>query len=103
MGRTALGLAFVFATGVGVLVGLVAGGGGIVHRVPAPAGVSASAAWPAFPQVFERVNPAVVHIAVAENDAEVHTELGQLPGWGTPRHGEGSGFVIDPDGYVVTN
>jgi serine protease Do len=100
MGRTALALALIFAAGIGVLVGIVAAGGGVVHRVVAPL---SPAPWPSFPQVIEHANPAVVHIAVAETEPDVHSGLGRLPGWDNPRRGEGSGFVIDPAGYIVTN
>jgi serine protease Do len=100
MPRTALALAFVFVAGVAGLVGLVAGGGGIV-RTAAPA--LAPALLPSFQQVVERANPAVVHIAVAEGGPDVQAEMGHLPGFGNPRRGEGSGFVVDPRGYIVTN
>jgi serine protease Do len=99
MSRIALALAFVFVATVTGLVGLVAGGGGIVHTA-APA--LPLAALPSFQQIVERANPGVVHIAVAEGGIET-SELGQLPGFGNPRRGEGSGFVEDPLGYIVTN
>jgi serine protease Do len=100
MPRTALILAFVFVATVAGLVGLVAGGGGIVHTA-APA--LAPASLPSFQSVVERANPAVVHIAVAEGASEAPSELDQIPGFGNPRRGEGSGFVVDPRGYIVTN
>src|SRR6266705_514611 len=102
MSRAATGIAFVFVAVVAALVGLVAGGGGFVRTVPAPAHL-AFASLPSFPDIVERVNPAVVHIAVAEGSPELQSELGQLPGLGNPRRGEGSGFIVDPSGLVVTN
>jgi serine protease Do len=100
MPRVATGLSFLLVAIVSGLVGLVAGGGGVV-RPAAP--VAPASPWPSFASIVERANPAVVHIAVAEGAADVDTELGRLPGWDGPRRGEGSGFVIDPRGYIVTN
>jgi Do/DeqQ family serine protease len=100
MPRIALALAFVFVATVAGLVGLVAGGGGVVHTVaPALAPIS----LPSFQPVVERANLAVVHIAVAEGGTDLQSELGQLPGFGNPRRGEGSGFIYDPSGLIVTN
>ena len=42
--------------------------------------------------LYQRVNPAVVYIEVLENSAGMLTPFGS-----------GSGFVIDTDGYIVTN
>ena len=100
MSRAATALAFLFVAAVSGLVGLVAGGGGVVRTVPAaPPGTP----WPSFSEIVQRVNPAVVHIAVAETGADLES-IGHppVPGW-NPRRGEGSGFVIRPDGYIVTN
>jgi serine protease Do len=100
MTRTATGLSLVLVAIVSGLLGLAVGGGRIGRSATATAG---AAAWPSFADVVARVNPAVVHIAVAEGAPDLNTELGRLPGWDGPRRGEGSGFVIDPTGYVVTN
>jgi serine protease Do len=96
--RAATSLAFLLVAVVSGLVGLVMGGGGVVRTVPAPPPAPASP-WPSFSEIVERVNPAVVHIAVADA-GERATEMGH--GW-SPRSGEGSGFVIEPDGYILTN
>jgi serine protease Do len=99
MPRAVAALILTFVAVAGILVGLVAGGGGVVRTVGrAPAG---GRDLPSFTAIVERSNPAVVHIAVAERPGDV--PFGHLPGRGVPRRGEGSGFVVDPAGYVVTN
>jgi S1-C subfamily serine protease len=47
-------------------------------------------------QVFEQVNPAVVNIAATTLGMNFWLEL-------TPREGQGSGFIIDRNGYILTN
>jgi serine protease Do len=61
-----------------------------------------------FASVAARVNPAVVNVDAAIR-GEVRT--GGAPRWrreltddpGAPREGSGSGFLIDPSGYLLTN
>jgi serine protease Do len=76
---------------------------------------------PSFADVAERVTPAVVNVTVAQKpmqrmsmhgrgipeDSPLHEffkQFGSMPDM-APRsqEGEGSGFVIGPDGYIVTN
>lgn len=72
---------------------------------------------PSFADVFEQVNPAVVTVTVTMQAAAYAAPV-QLPPWveqyfgglpdqrfaiPQPRQGVGSGFVIDPDGYIATN
>jgi len=62
-----------------------------------------------FVGVYERVNPSVVNIRVALNRG---AGSGELPGFpqipspdipSIPQGGQGSGFVYDTDGHIVTN
>ena len=62
-----------------------------------------------FVGVYERVNPSVVNIRVTLKES---AGGGELPGFpqiplpdipGLPQGGEGSGFVYDTDGHIVTN
>jgi serine protease Do len=91
------------------LVGFVAGslgylaGGGF--RVVGPEAPPAFAgAPPSFAAVVEQVNSAVVHIDVIEDAGSVAPlafDDGVVPG--LPRRGEGSGFIVDSEGYILTN
>jgi serine protease Do len=81
---------------------------------------------PSFADVAERVTPAVVNVTVAQKPLqrmsmngrslpeglpedsplrEFFEQFGALPDFQVPREreGEGSGFIIDPAGYIVTN
>lgn len=63
-------------------------------------------------QIYEEVNPSVVHIQVVKSEAGlssfIHPEVPGAPDGSTPDEppqafGEGSGFVWDKDGHIVTN
>src|SRR5207237_173775 len=81
---------------------------------PSPAAAQRGAVLADFADLAERVQPAVVNIAVtSEQRAEIPPELRGTPFERYFRDrqrnrrqevmGAGSGFVIDPAGYIVTN
>ena len=107
MNRVVAGLALIFAVSIGALVGALASGGGRVFGPPLPPAFAGSSHGPSFADIVERVNPAVVHIAVLDGPgAQAHEDADEAegaPDLGVPERGEGSGFIVDPDGYILTN
>jgi serine protease Do len=61
----------------------------------------------AYQLVANRVGPSVVHINVTSSSVEAAASLlgGPVggPEWQHPATGQGSGVIVDPEGYVVTN
>ena len=68
----------------------------------------------AYINIYEDVNPAVVHIRVVDNDGETINqvpefqfpgipEIPNMPQGVIPSQSIGSGFVIDKQGHIVTN
>src|SRR5215813_10596750 len=55
-----------------------------------------------FINVAKRVKPAVVHINIVARGAR-QAGPGELPPSGPARRGTGSGVIISPDGYILTN
>ena len=101
MTRAVLALALTFFASVGALVGYVAGGGGRVAAPRAPLGFGAPQT---FADIVQRVNPAVVHVDVIETTRHnAHEGIEDAPELDVPGRGEGSGFVVDPKGYILTN
>ena len=116
---------------VAFLVGAIFAGGGTdsasvaagpVKSVKTISKVAGSAAVPLlnFADIVERLNPAVVNIdatttgrdprsrrnrAVPETPGQLDgpNDLGPRFQLDTPRRGEGSGFIIDADGSILTN
>jgi serine protease Do len=105
MPRPVLALSFALVAATAGLIGVLAGGGG---AIPLPAGTLAAAgtASPSFADVVARVNPAVVHItAVQAAASDEVTEEGATRNHssGSVRRGEGTGFIVDAEGYILTN
>jgi len=102
MTRAASVLGLAFAASLAGALGYLAGGGGRVGAPGAPPGFGG--APPSFAEVVARVNPAVVHVDVIEDARDnPHEGIMDAPALDLPRRGEGSGFVVDPDGYILTN
>jgi serine protease Do len=114
---------------VGFVIGLVFAGSltpAPAHSAPEPVALEALAgetaplrpaaavAWPpsaSFADVAEQLNPAVVTIdattrggATLRRPLQPDRELFERPGEREPpRRGAGTGFLIDPEGYILTN
>jgi serine protease Do len=91
-------VSFALVAAVSVLVGLLAG-----SPVSQPSALPArlSGGTPSFADIVARVNPAVVNITVTEG-AQAEEGPGDRPaGW--VRRGEGTGFIVDGQGFILTN
>jgi serine protease Do len=101
----------------------IGGSSAVAAPVAAAAPLNLAGALPDFTSLVERYGPAVVNVAVVEkaqpvgnfsdprgqpNDPfeEFYRRFGggQMPHMNPrPAHGEGSGFIVSPDGYILTN
>jgi serine protease Do len=99
MSRTVHGLSFGLVAGLAALLGLLAGGNGSIPEQPGKAETVVRVGG-SFADVIDRVNPAVVHVTVVENSSAGGRDGADRE---SPRRGEGSGFIVDPDGYILTN
>lgn len=114
-------LTVALSSAVAFLVGIILAGGvtrtPVVSSAPRP-GPARSGLKPAgeltgavnFADVAERINPAVVNIdAASRGGRDVRRRRGiddpsEVPrDFDLPHQGSGSGFIIDKDGYVLTN
>ena len=98
MSRSTLTPSLVLAAALASLLGLFAGGRGVVRQAPSPAPTAAGG--PSFADIVERLNPAVVAISVVETGPDPEEGADAEPG---PRRGEGTGFLVDPRGFILTN
>jgi serine protease Do len=102
MPRPVLILSFALVAAVAGLLGVLAGGGGSVP-LPGATIAAAGAAAPSFADVVASVNPAVVHITSVQGAAPDDQDSPRDQGFTTVRRGEGTGFIVDPEGYILTN
>ncbi len=56
----------------------------------------------AYQMIANRVEPSVVHISVVALPGAADLVTGGSP-WPHPSTGQGSGIIVDPEGYIVTN
>jgi Do/DeqQ family serine protease len=108
MPRAVLGICFLFVASMGGLLGLLAGSRGVplgrtLEASGRPAPHAPASGPPSFADIVASVNPAVVHITVVEGTGRSATVAHGLPGVRAPRRGEGSGFIVDRAGYILTN
>jgi serine protease Do len=100
MARLGWVLTLVLVGSLAGVLGYLAGGGFLLTAPQSPPAFAG--APPSFAEVVARVNSAVVHVDVIE-DGRPLGGLDDAALIGLPRRGEGSGFIVDPNGYILTN
>jgi serine protease Do len=116
--RLMLSAALLAGTFLGGGAALLSTAGAETTQPTAPLSVPGATAQAGFADLVTKVKPAVVNIATTQKpkqaDASQMPEMPQIPGMPSPDqnpeqqdsrpgHALGSGFIIDPAGYVVTN
>jgi serine protease Do len=99
MSKAVHGLSFGLVAALAALLGLLVGGGGRLPEEP-PKEETIVRVGGSFADVIDRVNPAVVHVTVIESGSTAARDVAERD---APRRGEGSGFIVDPEGYILTN
>jgi serine protease Do len=99
MTRAALAVSFALVATVALLLGWL-GGSGVSQPALATGALGPPPA--SFADIVSRVNPAVVNITVTEGTPGDDGGPAERPaGW--VRRGEGTGFVVDGHGFILTN
>ena len=99
MSKAVHGLSLGLVAVLAALLGLLAGGSGNIPEEPAREQKVVHVGG-SFADVIDHVNPAVVHVTVVETTGASGRDAADRE---SPRRGEGSGFIVDPDGYILTN
>src|SRR5512145_381565 len=91
-------VSFALVAAVSALVGLLAGS---PATQPSATATRVAQGAPSFADIVARVNPAVVNITVTEGTQADESPASRPAGW--VRRGEGTGFIVDPQGFILTN
>jgi len=98
MTRAALAVSFGLVATVALLLGWQGGAG-----LAPPAALPFQTTPASFADIVSRVNPAVVNITVTEGAAQGDEGGAAERPSGWVRRGEGTGFIVDGQGFILTN